>query len=190
MSGTEIAKVYGEALFEAASGADRMAVVGKDLDEFTGAVRTTPELQLFFLSEQVSAEDKKRVLLDLTVGGDVLVQNFLRVLVDKGRESALEEIQEIYAELIKSAEGIVVVELVTARELPDETADELKKKLETSLGASVELTLTVDENILGGVKIQIGDRIADASLRHRLEQLRNRLVSTTASLEGSVEAES
>lgn len=190
MSSTEIARVYGEALFDAASGAGRVEAVRRDLDEFVEALQSTSELRLFFLSRDVSDEGKRRTLQELTAGGDVLVRNFLQVLVDKGREPALEEIQEVYAGMADEAEGIVAVEVVTARELPEAAADEMKETLEASLGGSVELTLTVDEEILGGVKLRIGDRIADASLRHRLEQLRTRLVSATASLEGTVEAES
>ena len=74
--------------------------------------------------------------------------------------------------------------------LPEDMAAELAQSIEASLKKTVELKLTVDEEILGGVKLRIGDKIADASLRHRLEQLRVRLVSPMARLEGSVEAAS
>jgi F-type H+-transporting ATPase subunit delta len=66
----------------------------------------------------------------------------------------------------------------------------LRKKIESSLDKTVELTLTVDREILGGLRLRIGDRVADASVRHRLERLREVLTSPIAHLEDSVEATS
>jgi F-type H+-transporting ATPase subunit delta len=114
----------------------------------------------------------------------------LRLLVDKDRESVLEEAFEVFVQRAEDDAGVVKVELATAVPVPDAMRDRLVESLESSLGKKVELTLTVDETVLGGVKLRIGDRIADASLRHRLEGLRARLVSPTARLEGSVEAAS
>ncbi len=85
---------------------------------------------------------------------------------------------------------VVTVTLTTARPLPDGLMAEVKASLESSLQKTVELEHTVDEAIVGGAKLRIGDRIADASIRHRLDQLRARLTSPTARLEGSVEAAS
>ena len=59
----------------------------------------------------------------------------------------------------------------------------MRKNLEASLAKTVDMTVTVDEEILGGVKLRIGDRIADASIRHSLDELRTRLVKPTATLE-------
>ena len=93
-------------------------------------------------------------------------------------------------ELVEKAEGIVHVEVVTAVPLTSALEGALKAKIESSLQKSVQLTTTVDKEILGGLKLRIGDRIADASVRHRLERLRELLTSPMASLEGSVEVAS
>jgi F-type H+-transporting ATPase subunit delta len=138
----------------------------------------------------VTEVEKRRVLLELTVGGDALLRNFLRVLVDKGREGILEDAGRVFGEMVDAAEGVVEVELTTARPLPKEMAAEIATSIGASLEKTVDLKLIVDEEVLGGVKLRIGDKIADASLRHRLEQLRVRLVSPMARLEGSVEAAS
>ncbi|MCZ7663296.1 MAG: F0F1 ATP synthase subunit delta [Thermoleophilia bacterium] len=110
--------------------------------------------------------------------------------MDKRRETALVEAHRLFVERAEAEAGVVKVELTTAVPVPDAMRRSLEKSLETSLGKTVELTLTVDQDVLGGVKLRIGDRIADASVRHRLESLRARLVSPTARLEGSVEAAS
>ena len=190
MSDAKIARVYAEALYVAASEVGRVDSVRRDLTEFTDALRSVPSLQVLLVDENVSEEQKHRVLLELTTGGDELLRNFLRLLVDKGREGILEEAGRIFAEMVDAAKGIVEVELTTARPLPKEMAREIATSIGASLKKTVDLKLIVDEEVLGGVKLRIGDKIADASLRHRLEQLRVRLVSPMARLEGSVEAAS
>lgn len=190
MSQTRIARVYAGALYEAAVDAGRTDAVRKDLTSFVEGLAQSAELRLLLFDEQIPGEEKKLALMDLTEGGEGLVRNFLRVLVDKRRESVLEEAVSVFVERAEADAGIVKVELATAVPVPDEMRDRLVGSLESSLGKKVELTLTVDETVLGGVKLRIGDRIADASLRHRLEGLRARLVSPTARLEGSVEAAS
>jgi F-type H+-transporting ATPase subunit delta len=190
VSETRIARVYAGALYEAAVDAGRVDEVRKDLTALVDALAQSDELRAFLLDEQMSGAEKKQALMQLTEGGETLVRNFLRVLVDKRRESVFEEAAGLYEERAERDAGVVKVELATAVPVPEGMREGLMKSLEQSLGKKVELTLTVDETVLGGVKLRIGDRIADASLRHRLESLRARLVSPTARLEGSVEAAS
>jgi F-type H+-transporting ATPase subunit delta len=74
--------------------------------------------------------------------------------------------------------------------LPAEIQETLRAKIAASLGKTIELKLSVDKELLGGLKLRIGDRVADASVRHQLERLRESLISPMASLEGSVETAS
>ncbi len=190
MSQTRIARVYAGALYEAALEGGKVDAVRKDLTAFVDALGQSAELRALLLDEQMPGEQKKKALMQLTEGGESLVRNFLRLLVDKRRETVLVEAHRLFVERAEAEAGVVKVELTTAVPVPDAMRRSLEKSLETSLGKTVELTLTVDQDVLGGVKLRIGDRIADASVRHRLESLRARLVSPTARLEGSVEAAS
>lgn len=190
MSEGKVARVYAAALFQAAEEEGRVEAVRSDLGAFVDAVESTPELRQFLVAEGVSDPLKKQVLLELTEGGDQLVRNFLRLLVDKSRESALAETFEAYVDLVEKAAGLVHVEVVSAVPLPHKLQAALKNKIEFSLAKTVELTMTVDGDMLGGLKLRIGGRVADASVRHRLEKLRESLISPMASMEGSVEAAS
>jgi F-type H+-transporting ATPase subunit delta len=118
------------------------------------------------------------------------VRNLLRLLVDKSRESELVGVNARFVELLEEAQGLVHVEVVTAVALTAPLQESLKAKIESSLNKTVELTMTVDEEIIGGLKLRIGDRIADASVRYRLDKLHELLTSPMASLEGSVETAS
>lgn len=190
MRQSKIARVYAVALYEAAKEENRVAEVRRDLGAFAAAVKESTELRQFLVAEEISDFQKKKVLLDLTENGDELVRNFLLLLVDKSRESELMDIYDGFVELVEEEEGLLHVEVVTAVPLAASLQEMLKEKIESSLHKTVEMTVTVDEEILGGLKLRIGDRVADASVRHRLERLRELLTSPMASLEGSVEAAS
>lgn len=191
MDDTRIARVYAEALFEAATEAGAVEPVRADLRAFIEALTESPDLRAFFLlDEGMPTADKRRVAMELTEGGDARFRNFLKLVVDKRRELVVEEVGRLYDGLVERAAGVVKVELTTAVPLPDAVGDELKESLETSLGKTVEITYTVDDSIIGGVRLRVGDRVADASLRHKFEQLRSRLVKSTARVEVSVEAAS
>lgn len=190
MSVGKIARVYATALYQAAEEEGRVEQVRRDLGEFVEAVESSGELRQFLVAEEISDARKKEALLEITEGGDELVRNFLRLLVDKSRESELSDAYQALVGLVEKAQGLVRVEVVTALPLPVPLEHALRAKIESSLKKTVEMTLTVDKEILGGLRLRIGDRVADATVRHRLERLRELLISPMASLEGSVEAAS
>ncbi len=190
MSEGKIARVYATALYEAAGEEGRLEEVRRDLGEFVGATEASAELRRLLVTEEISDAKKKEVLLELTDGGDELVRNLLRILVDKSRESEVAGIYRAFVELVERAQGLVHVEVVSAVPLVPAVVEQLRAKIASSLGKTVELTLSIDKEILGGLRLRIGDRVADATVRHQLERLRESLISPVTSLEGSVEAAS
>ena len=190
MSENKIARVYATALYEAAAEAGRVDAVRGDLGEFARAVADSDELRQLLVTEEISDTKKKEILLELTQGGDEFVRNLLCLLVDKSRESEIAGINRAFVELVEAAQGLVHVEVVTAVPMPASLQETLRTKIASSLGKTVELKLSVDTDLIGGLRLKIGDKVADASVRHRLERLRESLISPVASLEGSVETAS
>ena len=190
MSESKIARVYASALYQAAEEEGRVDQVRLDLGEFVGAVQASTGLRELLVTEEISDPKKKDILLELTEGGDEFVRNLLRLLVDKSRESEVGAIYRAFVELVERAQGLVHVEVVTAVPLTPPLQEALRTKIASSLGKTVELKLSVDTELLGGLRLRIGDRVADASVRYRLERLRELLISPVASLEGSVETAS
>jgi F-type H+-transporting ATPase subunit delta len=186
----KIARVYATALYQAAEEEGRVEQVRSDLGEFVRAMDGSVELRHLLTAEEISDVRKTQVLMELTEGGDELVRNLLRLLVDKNRESELSSVYRAFVDLVERAQGLVHVEVVSAVPLTEPLQEALRAKIESSLHKTVELTLTVDKDILGGLRLRIGDRVADASVRHRLERLHDLLITPMASLEGSVEAAS
>jgi F-type H+-transporting ATPase subunit delta len=186
----KIARVYATALYQAAKEEGRTEEVRRDLGQFVQAADASDGLRHLLVTEEISDAKKKEVLLELTQGGDELLRNLLRILVDKSRESEVAGIHRAFVALVEQAQGLVHVEVATAVPMPPPVQEALRAKIASALGKTVELTPRVDKDLLGGLRLRIGDKVADASVRHQLERLRESLISPVTSLEGSVETAS
>jgi F-type H+-transporting ATPase subunit delta len=164
---------YAEALFEAARERNELEEVLSDLGEFAEALHESEELRLFFYGGQIPERQKRRALEGLTEGMKGSTTNFLKVLVDNGREEILEEALARYEELVKEHLGRIEVEVTTAIELSDEQLDRLKDRLGSVLeGREIILEASVTPDLLGGAVFRFGGRLMDGSIRGRLESLR------------------
>ncbi len=164
---------YAEALFEAARERDELEEVLSDLQEFVTALQETEELRLFFYGGQVPERQKRRALDGLTKGMKTSTTNFLKVLVDNGREEILKVVLRRYEEILKEHLGRIEVEVTTAVKLSEESERRLRERLVNVLeGREVILETNVDQDLIGGAVFRFGGRMMDGSIRGRLESLR------------------
>lgn len=164
---------YAEALFEAARERGELEEVLSDLGEFVEALHESEELRLFFYGGQIPERQKRRAIDGLTEGMKASTTNFLKVLVDNGREAILEEVLARYEELLKEHLGRIEVEVTTAVELSEDQRDRLKERLAEVLeGREIILGTNVDPGLIGGAVFRYGGRMMDGSIRGRLESLR------------------
>jgi F-type H+-transporting ATPase subunit delta len=137
-----------------------------------------PELRAVLRNPQIDPSQKSRVLEELLGEADELVRNFLRVVADKGRIAEFEEIAAEFERLVAREERRLDVELTTAYDLSDDEARRIVKQIEEASGRKVDATRNVDPGLIGGLVLQAGSLRVDASVRGRLERLRQELVST------------
>jgi len=150
--------------------------VSEELADFAAAVHDVPELRSVLRNPQLEPRTKVAVLDDLLGGADELIRNFLRLTAEKGRIGQIEEIAREFDRLMAREERRLNVELTTARELSDAEARELLQQIEQASGRKIEATRSVDSSLIGGFVLQAGSVRVDASVRGRLEGLRQELV--------------
>ena len=170
-------RVYAEALLEASRDKDSIARVREEFDAFAAALAESDDLRGFLRNPQVETETKQSALDDLLTGGDKIFLNFVRLLAEKGRIAEVEAVHEEFGRLLAREERVLELELTTAVELSDTEAAKVVKQIEDASGRSVLATRTVDPDIIGGIVIQAGSVRADASVRGRLDQLREELIN-------------
>lgn len=174
-----VARMYARALFEAAQEQGRLAEVGEELSDFVAAMDEVPELDALVRDPQLDPRAKSEALEGVLTGADETMRNFVRLVVEKGRASALPEIARELERMIAREQGRLEVELTTAFELSDDEAGEITRQIETASGRRVEATRTVDPDLIGGIVLQAGSLRVDASVRGRLRRLRHELVTRT-----------
>jgi F-type H+-transporting ATPase subunit delta len=150
--------------------------VSEELADFAAAVHDVPELRAALRNPQLEPRTKIAVLDDLVSGSDDLLRNFLRLTAEKGRIGQIEEIAREFDRLMAREERRLDVELTTARELSDDEARDLLQQIQQASGRKIEATRRVDPNLIAGFVLQAGSMRVDASVRGRLEGLRQELV--------------
>jgi len=171
----EIATVYARSLFEVATENDKLDLVREQLGEFADAVAENRELQIFLFSPYFSTEEKKDGLDRALTDADPAVENFLELLIEKHRMPVIFRIRTEYEQLWEEANKLLPVEITSAVELPEATVKQLGDRIAEQTGRRVELSSHVEPEILGGIVVQVGNSVLDASIRNRLQQLRRQV---------------
>src|SRR5215210_2552679 len=168
-------RIYASALFGAAKEQDRVSQVREELTDFVAATREVPELRALLENPEIDQRAKQAALGELLAGGEELVRNFLLLAIEKGRGAELAEIVEEFEALVAADERRLEVELTTAYELADDEAKQILDQIERRSGRQIEARRRVDPSLIGGFVLQAGSLRVDASVRGRLDRLRQQL---------------
>ena len=174
MPGKVSGKRYGQAIFELALEQGETAPWGQDVALVAEAFEDT-DFNALLKHAGVSAEDKRSAVETVLGGVNSMVRNMVNLLVARGLVGAIPDACREYTELLDRQQGRQRVEVTTAVPLEPAEIERITDFVAELIGREVVVTPHVDESILGGLVIQIGDRLLDGSARDRLNGLRERL---------------
>jgi ATP synthase F1 delta subunit len=175
----DAARVYAEALFEVGRDKGRLDPLQQQLGEFTDAMDRNRDLQVFFFSPYLSSAEKQEGIAKAISGAEPELINFLELLVDKHRMTEIFRIRRQFDELWKHENRRIDVTVTSAVELDPAVVTQIGQEVERQTGEKVDLSSRVDADVLGGLVLQVGNMVLDASIRSRLEKLR-KSVATAA----------
>ncbi len=168
----EIASVYARSLFEVAKEHDKLDTIHEQLGQFADELDSNRELQVFFFSPYFSSAEKKEGIGKILDGGDEYFVRFLELLAERHRVPVTFRIRREFDRLWAEENKLLNVTITSAVELDAETARSVGKQIEEQTGRKIELETKVDPDLVGGLKMQVGNMVFDASIRSRLEKLR------------------
>ena len=184
-----VSKTYGEALFELAVEEDKVDVFMEEIAEIREVLAQNTDFAKFMNHPKILKENKLEVLKNVFKGRiqDELT-GFLTLIVTKDRYHEIDAILDYFLSEIKSYKGIGIAYVTTASGLNGEQCKRIEQKLlETTSFQQMEMHYAIDESLIGGMVIRIGDRVVDSSLKYKLEQLTSQLMKI--SLEEGKEGE-
>ncbi len=174
----KLALKYAQAIYEIASERALLDNVEKQLRLVEATIAGHTDLATLMYHPLVPAPAKKETINRVFAGDlDGFVQNFLLLLIDKRREPALPAIIREYIRLANEARNIAEAEVFTAKELSAGQLEALAAKLSSVTGKNIVLKTTIDQELLGGVVVKIGDKLIDGSVARQLKALKTALLA-------------
>lgn len=173
----EIAEVYSRSLFEVAK--DRGAVdrVHEELGQFADALDASRDLQVFFFSPYFSSQEKKDAIGKILEDADDSFVRFLELLAERHRMPAIFRIRRELDAMWRRENRLLPVSVTSAVELDSGLVEDIGKRIQEQTGQRVDLSSTVDPGVLGGLVLQVGNMVLDASVRNRLDRLRKQVAT-------------
>ena len=167
-----LARVYAESLFGVAKEKGDLDTVRDQLAQICDAFERDRDLEVFFFSPYFSSQEKLEGLRRAVDDADPEFLNFLELLIEKHRMAAIYRIRREYEDLWKQENRRLDVTLTSAIELDPSVIEEVGAAVEKQTGREVDLTSRVDEGIIGGLVLQVGNMVLDTSIHNNLEKLR------------------
>lgn len=172
--GTDVGARYAQALFDLALETNTLEAVETDLKALKAMQAESADLRRLLASPVFNAEHKGKVLAEIARRAEFNpnTAKFLGLLAHNARASYLNDVANAFIRLSAKHRGVVTAEVVSAVKLTAAQEKGVKAALRQSLGKDPEITTRVDPSILGGLKVRVGSRLFDASLKSKLDSLK------------------
>ena len=174
-----VEKRYAEALIKTSNNENSLDNMQRDLDQVYDVISNNEELNKLLNNASIKSLDKKSVLEKIfSTQIEPITMNFLKLLVDKGRIKNLKEIKSEFSILADELRRYLNIDVITAMEIDNKQLEEIGEKFKKQYNSkAVKVNHKVDPEIIGGVIVKIGDRMIDASIKGKLDNMLDALNS-------------
>ncbi|MDE3840311.1 F0F1 ATP synthase subunit delta [Bacillus methanolicus] len=177
MSSSAVAKRYALALFQLAKEHRLLDQMEQELRVVKEVIIQNNELKAVLKSPKLPNEKKKEILKEAFSSANTYVLNTLMILIDRHREDYIADMADHFIELVNDEKGIAEAKVYSVRPLTEAESEALSSVFASKVGKqSLRIENIIDSNLLGGIKLRIGNRIFDGSLRGKLERLERQLL--------------
>lgn len=170
-------KIYGRALFEASLELEKLELVFDQLKVLKEVIKQNVEFFKVLKYPVITLVEKFNIIDDVFKNRfDILIDDFLKLLVEKNRIYLLDSVIEEFYSYYYDFKKITRVEVVSAFALSEQEHQDLIKNLENLLHQSVAVDIKVDESLIGGLYIKAKDIVIDSTIKGRLDKMKNNLL--------------
>lgn len=178
MHNSQINTRYAKALYLLAEEKELLDLVRSDMESILKGIEENNDIEIL-LEHPVIKSSKKAQLLD-DIFNDTLskhTKSFIKLIVKNRREKHLKNICRVFISLYKDKKGIKTAVLTTSFDLTRTHKEKIKKSIEETFKSPVELDTKVDKSIIGGMLIQIDDKLLDLSVARQIQELKNQFLN-------------
>ena len=171
-----VSRVYARSLYELAEAHDQRDAIADEVSQLADLIENSDDLSRLIDNPIIDRAERKGMIQRLFEGKvSDLFYRFLQVVNDKGRLDVLPEILRDFDALVAEKSGRTVVDAYVATPMDDDTRSGVTERLGSALGREVILNEHVDESLIGGLKLRIGDQLIDASVASKLRRMEQQL---------------
>ena len=171
-----LARRYVEPLFEVALEKDQLDRIAEDLSGLDEALKASADLRRFLTNPSIERHVKKTVIQKVFDGVSQYTMNFMKLVIEKNRTEILLHARQLYMNLLNAQRGMTPGVVETATPLDDATFERVRKELEVRFQTKLELERKVAKDLLGGMRVRVGNTVIDGSVQGRLARLRESLI--------------
>ena len=177
MDSVSVDITYGKALFDAAEDLKKTETLNVDLKDLVEIIRKNPVFFDMLKSPAISNDEKKTVVDNVFKGKmDETLLNFLYVLIDKRRINQFLSIARAFEKCVDEKKGVTAGTIFSAVDIPKDKLEKFEKETGALLKKNVALKNEIDPGLIGGIKIYVDGKLIDASIRRRLDDLKEHLL--------------
>ena len=176
MKSTKAAGRYAKALLELALDQQKIEVIENNMQQIITVANEAHDFQVFLSSPLIKVDKKLEVIKSIFGNFDALSISFLEMVATNRREALITEIAGAFLAQLKEHRGIVPVTIISAKTLDAQTKAQITSKISASIKGTLEITENVDESLIGGFIVRMGDHQIDASFTNKFNRLKQELV--------------
>lgn len=179
MSNSVAARRYGVALFELAQQKGQVDIIQQDLLEVKKVFQANGELEQLLDNPKLTMTKKKELLANLFKEANQLIQNTLFIMLEKNRLAEIVNTVDEFVAYANEAAGVAEAKVFSTRALTEEESQGISTAFAAKVGRqSLDIENIIDPSLIGGIRLQIGNRIYDGSLSGKLERMQKDLIGS------------
>ena len=169
-------KKYGQSLYNVAIQKEELTDVNNRLDLIVEILESIPEFNQLFQSNQTTTENKLKILKNVLKDEITSLElELISDILDNSNISILPEISRYFKHLVEKNSSIINMTITSAVDLSVNEVDKIKSSVESKLNKKIDATTEIDTNLIGGIKLRIGNTLIDNSISRRLNLLKSKL---------------
>lgn len=170
---SKVAKRYAQGLLDFTNESGQTAAVFSEMKDVVKIMAESKDLNKFFLTPYIDAKKKIEVANEIFKGLSASSQNLIRLVIKHGRESQLKNIAQEFINKVEDINGVQRVTLTTATQLSKENIDQILRSTNlVNANSNFDLKMIINQDILGGYILRVGDQQVDASVKTKLNQVK------------------
>ncbi|MGN7863760.1 ATP synthase F1 subunit delta [Chryseobacterium sp.] len=170
---SKVAKRYAQGLLDFTNESGQTAAVFSEMKDVVKIMAESKDLNKFFLTPYIDAKKKIEVANEIFKGLSASSQNLIRLVIKHGRENQLKNIAQEFINKVEDINGVQRVTLTTATQLSKENIDQILRSTNlVNTNSNFDLKLIINQDILGGYILRVGDQQVDASVKTKLNQVK------------------